>query len=190
MDMKNIITSLRLAILSGIVLSILYPLTLWIFASLVSPRSANGSLIYGKDKATPIGSTLIAQKFSKPYYFHPRPSAVDFNAAAAGGSNLGPTNPKLNQRAKASIESYSLAGDRKIPSDLVTASGSGLDPHISVDAAYFQASRVAKYRKVSESALRRIIDTLSIRPSPGLTEGRIVNVLELNLELDKTLPGK
>jgi K+-transporting ATPase ATPase C chain len=187
--MKNIILSLKLAIFSLIVLSILYPLALWIFALTVSPRSANGSLIYGNDKTIPVGSELIAQGFSKPCYFHPRPSAVDFNAAAAGGSNFGPTNPKLNQRAKAIVESYSLTGNQKVPSDLVTASGSGLDPHITADAAYFQVSRVSKYRNISESALKRMIDALAVRPSPGFTDGRIVNVLELNLELDKTLPG-
>jgi K+-transporting ATPase ATPase C chain len=172
-----------------IILSILYPLTLWIFVSIVSPHSAAGSLVYGNDKTIPVGSELIAQGFSKPYYFHSRPSAVDFNAAAAGASNFGPTNPKLRQRAKETVESYSLTTGQKIPADLITASGSGLDPHISVEAAYFQASRVARHRNISESALRRIIDTLAIRPSLGFADERIVNVLELNLELDKALSG-
>jgi K+-transporting ATPase ATPase C chain len=187
--MKNIQTSLRLGIFSMIVLSILYPLTLWIFASVVSPHSAAGSLVYGNDQSNPIGSELIAQGFSKPYYFHSRPSAVDFNASAAGASNFGPTNPKLTQRAQAIVEAYPLTMGQKIPADLVAASGSGLDPHISVEAAYFQASRVAGHRNISESALRRMIDTLARRSSFGLTDERIVNVLELNLELDKTLPG-
>lgn len=145
--------------------------------------------MYGRNKITPIGSTLIAQNFSKPEYFRSRPSAVDFNAAAAGGSNFGPTNPKLTQRAKETVGLHSLKAGQKIPSDLIAASGSGLDPHISVESAYFQASRVASHRNISESTLKRIIDTLAINPSFGLADARIINVLELNLELDKILPG-
>jgi K+-transporting ATPase ATPase C chain len=177
-----------LALLSLAVVSVLYPLSLWVFAALVTPHSANGSLLFNKDGQTPVGSELIAQKFSQPQYFWPRPSAVDYNAAAAGASNFGPTNPKLIDRARETVASYHSPADRKIPSDLIAASGSGLDPHISLTSAYFQAERVARHRHISESALRKIIEALATDPG-GLTGERIVNVLQLNLELDKTLLG-
>ena len=186
--MKNLIISIRLALLSLVIVSVLYPLCLWVFAGVVTPYSAEGSLIYGKDGKTPIGSELIAQNFSQPQYFRPRPSAADYNAAAAGASNFGPTNPKLTDRAKETIASYHPQAGQNIPSDLIAASGSGLDPHISLASAYFQAERVARHRHISESALRKIIEALAADPG-GLTGERIVNVLQLNLELDKTLLG-
>lgn len=186
--MKNIILSIRLAVLSLIVTGVVYPLFLWGFAGLAAAHLAEGSLVNGPDGKTPIGSELIAQKFSQPQYFWPRPSAADYNAAAAGASNFGPTNPKLRDRAEETIKAYHPSEDQKIPGDLIAASGSGLDPHISLAAAYFQASRVARHRHIGEPALRKIIEALAFAPD-GLTGERIVNVLQLNLELDKSFAG-
>jgi potassium-transporting ATPase KdpC subunit len=186
--MKNIIISVRLALITLFMVSVLYPLGLWVFASVITPHSAEGSLINGRDGKTPVGSELIAQKFSKPQYFRPRPSAADYNAAAAGASNFGPTNPKLTDRAKETLASFHPQAGLNIPSDLIAASGSGLDPHISQAAANYQAARVARHRHISESTLLKIIDTLAFDPG-GLSGKRIVNVLQLNLELDKTLLG-
>jgi potassium-transporting ATPase KdpC subunit len=188
--MKNIIAAIRLTLFTLVTLSGIYPLFLWGFGNLVTPRSAQGSLVYGQDGKTPVGSELIAQKFTQPRYFWSRPSAADYDATAAGGSNFGPTNPKLTDRAKATIANYRPQIGQQIPSDLVAASGSGLDPHITVAAAYFQVPRVVRHRKVGETTMRRIIDALAVNPSVGWTGERIVNVLQLNLELDKTLLSK
>jgi potassium-transporting ATPase KdpC subunit len=186
--MKNLIISIRLALLTLILVSVLYPLGLWVFAAIVTPHSAEGSLLYGRDGKTLVGSELIAQKFSKPQYFWPRPSAADYNAAAAGASNFGPTNPKLTDRAKETLASFRPQAGQNIPSDLIAASGSGLDPHISLASANYQAARVARHRHISELTLQKIIDALAFDPG-GLSGQRIVNVLQLNLELDKTLLG-
>lgn len=166
-----------------------YPALITGIAQVAFPDQANGSLIVQDGKA--VGSHLIGQTFSDPGHFWGRPSAtapMSFNAASSGGSNQGPLNPALEEAVKGRIEALKASDPGQtapIPVDLVTASGSGLDPHISVAAAQWQAPRVARTRKLSETQVRELIT--------GNTEGRQlgvlgeprVNVLELNLALDK-----
>lgn len=157
------------------------------FAQVVTPATANGSLVTNGDGKI-VGSRLIAQAFTSPQYFWPRPSAVDYDAAGAGGSNLSPANPELTERAAALIAAHGGATEeRPIPADLVTASGAGLDPHISLEGALFQVARVARARGVEPSAVTTLVRNMAYAPGAFFTDGRIVNVLELNLALDAEL---
>ncbi len=172
-----------------VLLGIVYPLTVWGLAQLIFPAKANGSMIYANNKV--IGSELISQRFTGPGYFHPRPSAAGqgYDAAASGGSNLGPLSKTLfeevKQREKEYREENVLAPDVRIPVDVVTALGSGLDPHISVENAVLQAARVAKARgKNREKVLTAIERCTENRQLAILGEKRI-NVLLLNLEIEK-----
>jgi K+-transporting ATPase ATPase C chain len=148
-------------------------------------KSADGSLI---------GSRLIGQPFSSPGYFRSRPSAAGANgydAALSGGSNLGPTNQKLIERVKGDVEKLQTENPGKpVPIDLVTTSGSGLDPHISPAAAEFQVPRVARERGIGEDELRRILTRHIQGRQFGFLGEPVVNVLELNLDLDHTVPMK
>lgn len=153
-------------------------------ASIVAPEKRLGSLIYVADGKV-IGSRLVAQSFTRPEYLWPRPSAVDYNAAGAGGSNLSPTHPKIRERAEAILATYTLKDGITLPADLVTASGSGLDPQISLAAALIQADRIAMSRQVDVFTIRELLQkqaTSESVPSTG-SEG-LVNVLEFNLLLD------
>ncbi len=153
-------------------------------AALLAPEQRLGSLIYSNDGKV-IGSRLVAQKFTRPEYLWPRPSAVDYNAAGAGGSNLSPTNLKIRERAEEIIASYVLESGSTIPADLVTASGSGLDPHISLAAAMIQADRIAMSRQVNPSAIKDLLQQQAGAEviNTAAPEG-CVNVLEFNLLLD------
>lgn len=183
---------LKIAVLSTLVLTVLvgliYPLAITGLAQLLFPKQANGSLIYKDGK--PIGSRLIGQPFDDPKYFWSRLSAtspVPYNAANSSGSNLGPTNPALFKAIQDRIDALHKADpDNKepIPVDLVTASGSGLDPHISPAAAQYQVKRIAKVRGVPESRLLELIEKHTQGRFLGLLGEPGVNVLELNLELD------
>jgi len=183
---------LKTSILSLIVLSvltgILYPLGMTGLAQVLFPRQANGSLILKDGK--PIGSTLIGQPIDDPKYFWSRLSATGpqpYNASNSSGSNLGPTNPALIQEIQGRIDALHKAdpdNHEAIPVDLVTSSGSGLDPHITPAAAYYQVKRVAKIRGVPEEALHAMIARHTAGRFLGLLGERAVNVLELNLELD------
>lgn len=153
-------------------------------AQAVAPDTANGWLVRD-DAGTIIGSRQIAQEFTQPAYFWPRPSAVDYDGAGAGGSNLSPTSDALTERANEIVQRYGATADRPLPPELAAASGGGLDPHISEGAAVYQVSRVARARGMSEVDVTRLIETLAFRPGGLLTPDRIVNVLELNLALDR-----
>ncbi len=147
-------------------------------------------MIYGADGKV-IGSRLVAQAFTRPEYLWPRPSAVDYNASGAGGSNLSPTNPKVRDRAETILADYTLKDGVTLPADLVTASGSGLDPHISLAAALIQADRISMSRQVDVSTIRELLKKqagLSSADSGG-SEG-LINVLEFNLLLDSLLAGR
>ena len=176
-------TTLRLILTSIALCGVAYTGAIYSFARIANPDQASGSIVRGSDGRI-IGSHLISQSFVSDRYFHPRPSACDYNAGAAAGSNLSPTNPKLTDRAKSIISSYQTPEDHPIPADLVTASGSGLDPDITEAAARYQASRIARARQLDPAIVMKIIDQIK-RPLMGKFGGPVlVNVLELNLALD------
>lgn len=181
--------ALLMLLVLTLVTGVAYPLLVTGMAQLVFPNQANGSLIY--QNAKPVGSALIGQPFDDPKYFWSRLSAtgpVPYNAAASSGSNLGPTNEALMKAVEARVQALRLADSsntQPIPVDLVTASGSGLDPHISPAAALYQVPRVARARNLEESVVRRLVEKHSEgRQWEFLGEPR-VNVLKLNLALNE-----
>jgi K+-transporting ATPase ATPase C chain len=178
-------TSIRFTLVTAVLLGIGYPLVVTGIAGLIFPHKAAGSLIL-KDGQI-IGSELLAQSFTSDKYFHPRPSAAGngYDATASGGSNLAQSSKALVDRIQGSIDKLSKENPGKpVPIDLVTTSGSGLDPDITPDAAYFQAPRVAKARGISEDQIRQLIaQKITGRQLGFLGEPR-VNVLDLNLALD------
>jgi potassium-transporting ATPase KdpC subunit len=181
-------TSLKKATLLFIVLFLItgfvYPFAVTLIAGLAFPSQAHGSLIVDSNRV--IGSTLIGQNFTGPQYFQSRPSASGYDAASSGGSNLGPTNPVLLELiANRTSELRKTGISDPIPSDLVTASASGLDPHISLDSALIQAPAVAKARNLPEKEVRALVLSESI-DSPFT--GPYVNVLSLNRALDEKSP--
>jgi K+-transporting ATPase ATPase C chain len=187
---KETLTSLRATLVFAVLLCLAYPLAIFGVGQLFFPRQANGSLIEGNDRRI-LGSELLGQNFSAAKYFHPRPSAAGANgydAASSGGSNLGPTSQKLVDLVKQRAESYraenGLAESTLIPGDAVTASGSGLDPHISPRNAELQAVRVAKARGVDLAVVKAAIAKATDPRSLGIFGEPGVNVLELNLALD------
>jgi K+-transporting ATPase ATPase C chain len=177
-------TVIRLFILCLGAIALVYLPAVLAFAKVAAPEKSRGSLITGPD-GRPVGSRLVAQAFTRPGYFHPRPSAVDYNAQGAAGSNLSPAHPALAERAATIAGSYGATPDNPIPADLVTASGSGLDPDITLAAAVYQIPRVAAARHASPEEIRAVIDSVK-RPLIGRLGGpELVNVLELNLALDR-----
>ena len=179
-------TSIRFTIVTTILVGIGYPLLVTGIAGALFPRKAAGSLIL-KDGQV-IGSELLAQSFTSDKYFHPRPSAAGngYDATSSGGSNLGPSNKALIDRIQGSIDKLSAENPGKpVPIDLVTTSGSGLDPDITPDSAYFQAPRVAKARGIAEDRIRQLIEEHTTGRQLGFLGEPRVNVLDLNLELDK-----
>lgn len=186
-------TLLRPAIVLFAVLTVLtgliYPLMMTGLAQAIFPRQANGSLLMKDGKV--IGSSLIGQNFSDRRYFWGRPSATSpqaNNAANSGASNLGPTNPALTDAVKGRIDALKAAGPvpaGQVPVDLVTASASGLDPDISPAAAYYQVLRVAAVRQLSPARVRALVDSHITPPQWGFLGEARVNVLQLNLDLDR-----
>ncbi|HEV7474016.1 MAG TPA: potassium-transporting ATPase subunit KdpC [Pyrinomonadaceae bacterium] len=189
--MKNLVTAILMTVVTTVLLGLIYPLVVTGLAQVIFPAQANGSLIRSAD-GTVIGSSLIGQPFSSPGYFRSRPSAAGasgYDAAASSGSNLGPTNKKLIDRVKADVEKAQAENPGKaVPIDLVTTSGSGLDPHISPAAAEFQVPRVARERHLTEEQLRQVIARHTAGRQFGFLGEPVVNVLELNLDLDRTMP--
>lgn len=186
--MSDILSGLRVTAATMTICVAGYTSVIWGFAQVVTPATANGSLITDSNGMI-IGSRLIAQGFTAPDYIWPRPSAVDYDAAGAGGSNLSPANPELADRAADLIAAHGgVSAENPIPADLVTASGAGLDPHISRAGALFQAERVATARGVDSQAVRAVINRMAASPGGMFTPDMIVNVLELNIALDAELP--
>jgi K+-transporting ATPase ATPase C chain len=160
---------------------------IWAIGRTVFPAQAEGSLIR-RDDGTVIGSSLIAQKFTKPEYFQARPSGVDYNAASTGGTNYGPSNPDhlkaVQERLDAVMKQEGVAA-AAVPSELITASGAGMDPHISSASAMLQATRVAAARRIPVERIRALIDAHTEAPTLGFLGRPRINVLELNLALDR-----
>lgn len=189
---KELLAQLRIALLAVGMLAVLlcgaYSLAVWAMAQGLFPWRANGSLLVREGEVA--GSALLGQRFEGPAYFHPRPSAAGsgYDAAASGGSNLGPTSKALIDRVRKRMDDYRRENDLRpetpIPPDAVTASGSGLDPHISVSNAHLQARRVAKARRLDEALLRRKINNFTAGRDLGILGEPRVNVLMLNLDLD------
>jgi K+-transporting ATPase ATPase C chain len=182
---RDFVLAVRACAVTFVLCAVAYPAVVWGVAQLLVPSQAEGSLIYGSDGRTVIGSELIAQKFESDRYIHPRPSAVDYKADAAGGSNLGTNNPDLHKAIAARVDALKATQDQPVPVDLVTASGSGLDPDVSPDAAHFQAPRVAAARGLPIDQVRGLIDRETTRSGAILGAPPRVNVLLLNLALDQ-----
>jgi K+-transporting ATPase ATPase C chain len=185
---KDFISAIRPALvftlLFAVLLGVAYPAALTGIGQVLFPAQANGSLIREGDRI--VGSSLIGQQFTAPGYFRGRPSAAGkgYDATASSGSNFGPASQALTDRVKTDIAALPPQPNRAIPADLVTASASGLDPHISPAAAAFQAGRVAAARGLPEAAVRKLIDSYTETPLVGFVGEPRVNVLGLNRALD------
>lgn len=174
-------TAVTIVLIGGV-----YNVALWAIGRTVFSSQAEGSLLRRPD-GTLIGSRLIAQKFTRPEYFQPRPSGVDYNAASTGGTNYGPSNPDHLEAVQERLEAarqQEHAAPPQVPSEMVTASGAGLDPHIPPSAAELQAARVAAARRVPVARVRELIRAHTEAPTLGFLGRARVNVLELNLALD------
>lgn len=189
--MKNLVTAVLMTLVTTVLFGLAYPLALTGLAQVIFPENANGQLIRAAD-GTVIGSRLIGQPFVSPGYFRSRPSAAGengYDAGASSGSNLGPMNSKLIDRVKADTAKLQAENPGKpVPVDLVTTSGSGLDPHITPAAAEFQVPRVARERGMSKDALRQLVNQHTEPRQFGFLGEPRVNVVELNLALDAVHP--
>jgi len=182
---RSLLVFVGLSIICGLI----YPLIITLISQSIFPGESNAGLIKSGDRI--IGSQLIGQQFTSPKYFHGRPSATDppYDASNSGGSNLAPSSAKLLEQVKKRVAAVrkenELSADAAVPADLVLTSASGLDPHISVDSALIQVQRIAKQRKMDDSDLQRIISQNAEQPFLGFWGKERINVLQLNLLLDR-----
>lgn len=184
--MQTTLASIRITLATLLICVVGYAAAIWAVGQVFAPAAAEGSLIRRVD-GTIIGSRLIAQNFTEPKYFWPRPSSAGkngYDATSAAGSNKSPTSEDLTARAKEIVERYGATAENPLPPELAAASGAGLDPHISERAALYQASRVADARAISAAQVEAMIRERAYAPGAFLTPDRIVNVLDLNLALD------
>ena len=188
---RNLLTAMRMTVVTTVLLGVVYPLVVTALAQALFPDQANGQLLRASDGAI-VGSRIIGQPFSSPGYFRSRPSAAGvagYDANASSGSNLGPTNQKLIDRVKADVAKLQAEHPgQPVPVDLVTTSASGLDPHISPAAAEFQVARVARERGFSETEVRALVSIQTSGRQFGFLGEPVVNVLTLNLALDQSRP--
>ena len=187
--MKKIYTAFILMLFFTLVTGILYPLILWGLGNIFFNHRASGSFLENKKTHEIIGSSLIGQNFQAKKYFHGRPSVCDYNAMLSGATNLAPTSKTLYQQVEGRLEKYKKENDlpdsfSRIPPDAVFSSGSGLDPHISVENAYLQANRIASERGVALEEIMRLIDQHTEKPLFGIFGKKLVSVLLLNAKLD------
>lgn len=188
---KNLLIAVWFTLVTTVLFGIVYPLVITGLSQLLFPSKANGQLI-GRNRK-PVGSSIIGQNFSGPGYFHSRPSAAGtgYDPTASGGSFLGPTNKALLERVKADVEKDQAENpSQPVPIDLVTTSGSGLDPDISPEAAEFQIPRVAQGRGMSQTEVRALVAKHTLGRQFGFLGEPRVRVLELNLDLDASHPQK
>jgi K+-transporting ATPase ATPase C chain len=186
---KNLKISVLMTIVTTILLGVIYPFVVTGLAQLIFPRQANGELIVQNGKI--VGSRLIGQPFSSPGYFRSRPSTAGngYDAGNSGGSNLGPTNKMLIDRVNGDVQKLQSENPNvSVPMDFVTTSGSGLDPHISPEAAAFQIPRVARERGMTENDVHALVENHTEGRQLGFLGEPRVNVLELNLDLDTVHP--
>ncbi|NTV98138.1 MAG: potassium-transporting ATPase subunit C [Chlorobiaceae bacterium] len=181
---EHLAAAVRILALSMFICSGSYTAILLVAGKTLCPAAASGSLLAARGRT--VGSELVAQKFSKPGYFWSRPSAVDYNAAAAGGSNLSPASAELRKRALETVATLGATTGNPAPADLVSASGSGLDPDITLEAARFQAPRVARARNLPVEKIAAVIDEQSSPKNIFSGSTRLVNVLRLNIALDQS----
>ncbi|MFW5419928.1 K(+)-transporting ATPase subunit C [Nocardiopsis sp. CNT-189] len=184
--LRHLIAAAGMLAVLTVITGAAYPLAVTGAAQALFPERANGSVL--EREGEPVGSELLAQSFTGPGYFHPRPSAVDYDAADSGGSNLGPSSPELldgvEERAEAYREENGLAAGAEVPVDAVTASGSGLDPHISPANARIQADRVARARGLDRAEVLELVEESTDGRALGVLGEEGVNVLKVNLALD------
>lgn len=184
---SNLVKSIKITLAFCVFFSVFYIFILWAFAQVASPNKGNAELITLDGKV--VGAANVGQIFTQPIYFWGRPSAVDYTADGSGGSNHGPSNPEhlkdVEKRINAFLEAHPYLERKDIPADLVTASGSGLDPSISPKAAYIQVKRVAQARGMSEEKLKALVDAHVEKPVLGLFGTSRVNVLKLNVALEE-----
>jgi potassium-transporting ATPase KdpC subunit len=188
---RNLVVAILMTIVTTLLLGVVYPLVVTGLAQVLFPEKANGQLIERDGKI--VGSRIIGQTFSSPGYFRGRPSAAGsgYDAANSGGTNLGPTNKKLVDAVKASVDAARMENpSAPVPIDMVTSSASGLDPHVSPASAAFQVARVARERGVSAVDVQRLVDEYTEGRQLGFLGEPVVNVLELNLALDAQFPKK
>jgi potassium-transporting ATPase KdpC subunit len=184
---RETVNALLACVVTFAVCAIAYPAVVWGLGQAAFPDQAEGSLIRNREREV-IGSSLVAQPFASDKYFMPRPSAADYNASAASGSNLGTKNPDLRKKIAERAEALKATPDAPAPVDLVTASGAGLDPHISPEAARYQTARVAAARNLPAERVRELIEKYTDRSAAIIGAPPRVNVLLLNIALDEEKP--
>jgi K+-transporting ATPase ATPase C chain len=189
--LRNLLIAVLMTVVTTVIFGLIYPLVVTGLAQVMFPEKANGQLITKNGQV--VGSAIIGQAFSSPKYFHSRPSAAGtgYDAANSSGTNLGPTNKALIDAVKARVEDAKKDNPATaVPVDLVTSSGSGLDPHVSPAAADFQVPRVARERGVAEDVVRRLVGEFTEDRQLGFLGEARVNVLLLNLALDERYPKR